>query len=322
MAHTFLDTSEQGMVVFKIWKSLFYKTRLLISICLILAGFIIQYVSYTILPGIVLIFLGNLLVLPSGYTNRVNLGIFNPQSDWEKVEKHKLDEVLSLDRKIRKWDRSSIDISNKLGFFVFFILLAVIAYFTWEAFEENNRTIQIIGVDAVALLLPYWVTGLRTRFTVPKLTLKIKLVKILLSQVEERLQAHTCEYFFQFKGKDKKIPDDIKFKVNIANHHKDFLGFYGQVTLNYIQSTPYPYFYVVLVARQGFGLYGVYQAYRPDKRVVKEFKKQNDVEVLVIRKNTKVGSRGYHTGKKEIKYFFLEGLQLAEKAAVKSSDRE
>lgn len=320
MAHIFLNSSDQGIVEFKTWKSLMYKTRLLISLCLILVGFIIQYLSYNILPGAVIIFLGNILLLPSGYNNRVNLGQFDPQSDWEKAGKHKLDELLILDRKIRKWDKSTIDASNALGGFLFLILLGVIGYLGWDAFfESENKTMQIITVDAAVLLIPYWVTGLRSIFTVPTLTKKIKLINTLLSQVEPQLQAHKVEYFLLLKGEKTQIPADVKFKVNIANQHKDFLGYYGQVTLNNVQSTAYPYFYVVMVARKDFGLHEVYQSYRHSGQIVKEFKQQKDVEVLVIRKNTKVGARGYHTGKKEVQYIFLEGLKLAETAAVSRS---
>jgi hypothetical protein len=320
MAHIFLNSSDQGIVEFKTWKSLMYKTRLLISLCLILVGFIIQYLSYNILPGVVIIFLGNIFLLPSGYNNRVNLGRFDPQSDWERAEKRKLDELLTLDRKIRKWDMSTIDASNALGGFLFLILLGVIGYLGWDAFfESENKTMQIITVDAAVLLIPYWVTGLRSIFTVPTLTKKIKLVNTLLSQVEPQLQAHKVAYFLLLKGEKTQIPADVKFKVNIANQHKDFLGFYGQVTLNNVQGTVYPYFYVVMVARKDFGLQQVYQSYRHSGQIVKEFNKQKDVEVLVIRKNTKVGSRGYQTGKKEVQYIFLEGLKLAEKAAIKNN---
>jgi hypothetical protein len=41
--------------------------------------------------------------------------------------------------------------------------------------------------------------------------------------------------------------------------------------------------------------------------------------VLVIRKNAKVGAKGYYTGKNQVQYIFLEGLKLAEKAAVKNN---
>jgi hypothetical protein len=297
-----------------------YNTRLLISLSLILVGLIFQYLSYNILPGVVIIFLGNILLLPSGYNNRVNLGKFDPQSDWEKAGKHKLDELLALDRKIRKWDKSTIDASNALGGFLFLILLGVIGFLGWDAFfESDNKTMQIITVDAAVLLIPYWVTGLRSIFTVPTITRKIKLINTLISQVEPQLQAHKIEYFLLLKGKDTQIPSDVKFKVNIANQHKDFLGYYGQVTLNYIQSTAYPYFYVVMVARKDFGLQEIYNSYRHSGKIVTEFKKQKDVEVLVIRQNTKVGAKGYYTNKNQVQYIFLEGLKLAEKAAISRS---
>lgn len=321
MAHIFLDSSDQGIVEFKTWKSLMYKKRLLISLCLILAGFIIQYLFYNILPGAVIIFLGNILLLPSGYNNRINLGQFDPQSDWEKAGKHKLDELLTLDQKIRKWDKSTIDASNGLGGCLFVILLGVIVFLGIIAFtESDSKTMQIITVDAAVLLIPYWVTGLRSIFTVPTLTQKIKLIYTLLSQVEPQLQAHKVEYFLLLKGKDTQIPTDVKFKVNITNQHKDFLGYYGQVTLNNVQSTPYPYFYVVMVARKNFGLQQVYRSYTHSGKIVTEFKKQKDVEVLVIRKNTRVGTKGYFTNKKEVQNIFLEGLKLAEKAAVKNNE--
>lgn len=317
MANIFLNSSNQGIIAFKIWKSLVYKTRLLISFCFIITGLVIQYLSFDILPGVILIFLGNLLLLPSGYTNRVNLGLFNPQFDWEKVEKRKLDEWLTLDRRIRKWDRSTIDVSNALGGFVFFILLGIIGFIGFYAFVENDITIQIITVDAFVLLIPFWVTGLRSIFTVPKLTMKIKLINKLISQVGEQLQPHNIEYFLLLKGKDPQIPTDIKFKVNIANQHKNFLGFYGQVTLNSVQSTFYPYFYVVLVARKNFGLHKAFKSYAHSKQIIKEFKQQKDVEVLVIRQNTKTVRYGYRTKDAQVETILLEGLQLAEKTAVK-----
>jgi len=317
MAHIFLDTSEQGMVVFKIWKSLAYKTRLLISIVFILSGLILQYISFNILPGIILVFMGNLFLLPSGYTNKINLGRFDPHSDWEKVEHNKIDELLAFDRKVRKWDFSSIDISNGFGGLIFIFLLVVLVITTIYAFEEGRKTLQILSLDTAVLILPYWVTGLRFKFTVPKLTLKVKLIETLLSTMETELKPHKVEFFFLFKGKDTKIPVDVKFKVNISDHHKDFLGYYGQITLNSVQSAVYPYFYVVMVARRGFGLQEVHRTTRAPKKLVKEFKQQKDVEVLVLRQNTKLGNKGYTTNKKQVHYIFSEGLQLAEKVAVK-----
>jgi hypothetical protein len=317
MASIYLNPGDQGLVVFKTWKSLRYETRLLISIAFILAGFISQYFLFAIFPGVILILAGNLLLLPAGITNLKNLGVFDPESNWEKVEARKLDEYLALDRKIRKWDRSTIDASNILGGFIFIILLLGIVISTLAAFVDNNKIMTIAGVDAMVLLLPYWLTGFRSIYTVSQLTMKVKLVKTLMEKVEARLQAHKVEYYFMLRGKEKRIPMDVKFRVNIAGQSKDFLGFYGQITINGLSNgAPYPYFYVVLVARKGFGLANALELQPPDIKIKKEFKNQDDVEVLVIRQNTDTVSMGYRTTAKQVETVFLEGLALAEKIAV------
>lgn len=317
MAALFLNPEEQGLVVFKIWKSLQYQTRLAISIPLIVAGFIIQYLLFAIFPGAILILAGNLLLLPKGITNLKNLGIFDPESNWEKVEAHKLDEYLAVDRKIRKWDFSTIDVTNALGGIIFFLLLVILLIVIISAFSNGNTIMLIVGVDAVILLLPYWLTGFRSIFTVSQMTLKVKLIKKLMAKVEPRLQAHKVEYYFMMRGKEKRIPMDVKFRVNIAGQHKDFLGCYGQITINGPSGgVPYPYFYVVLVAKKRFGLAKVYEAHCKDLLIKKEFKNQEDVEVLVIRQNTDTVSMGYRTTDKQVEAIFLDGLALAEHAAV------
>ena len=121
MNNIFINSEDQSLIVFKIWKSLSYKVRVSIGLACILTGFGIQYSTLAILPGVVPIFAGNLLLLPRGYTRRCNLGVFNPSAEWEKVKKNKLDELLQFERKVKRWDRSLIDISNPLGFIFFLI---------------------------------------------------------------------------------------------------------------------------------------------------------------------------------------------------------
>lgn len=317
MASIYLNPSEQGMVVFKIWKSLHYETRLLISIGFIMAGFITQYLLFAIFPGVILLLAGNLLLLPSGITNLKDLGIFDPESDWEKVETQKLDEYLALERKIRKWDISTLDVSNFLGGFIFFILLVGLVIMTLVAFFNNSKIMTIAGMDAMVLLLPFWLTGFRSIFTVSQMSLKVKLIKSLMTKVETQLQAHKVEYYFMLRGKEKRIPMDVKFRVNIAGQHKDFLGYYGQITLNNMNGAVYPYFYVVLVAKKKFGLAKMYDTHSEDTKIINEFKNQDDVEVLVIRQNTDAVSMGYRTTDKQVEAIFLDGLTLAEEIAVR-----
>jgi len=319
MANIFLNTAEQGIVVFKIWKSLAYKKRLLLSSVLIAVGLVIQILSQKLLPGVIIVFLGNLFLLPSGYDNRVKIGRYNPKANWEEVAKSKLTEFLNVDRKIRKWDRSSIDISNGLGFFTFLILAAVLVILFLISLEDNNKPLEILSVNGALLLVPFWFTGVRSKYRLLKVNRQIDLILKLLSEedVQAKLKPHDTDFYFLMGGKEEtKVPVDVKFRVNIENRHPDFLGFYGQIVLNYVQSTSYPYFYVVLVAKKNFGLDLVFKNYVPHKTMVKEYKIQGDVEVLVIRQKT-TKAKGYYTKDKQVLNIFSEGLRLAEQAAVK-----
>jgi hypothetical protein len=85
-----------------------------------------------------------------------------------------------------------------------------------------------------------------------------------------------------------------------------------------VQGTSYPYFYVVLVARKGFGLRDAYSAHNAGHRVTKEFKYEGEVEVMVLRQETTKTS-GYHTKPAVANEIFYEGLELAEQVAVKAA---
>ena len=303
-------SEERPIVVFKMWPSLEYNKRLLTSFALIAAGVILQAVTLSLWWGLPLIVMGNLLLLVSGYDNRIDFKGYDPKAEWERVEKRRLDELIRMDQKIRKWDRSIIDITNAAGAVVF-LLTAIIFGLAAVFFRGLPR---ILAIDAMVLLLPHWVTGVRRVLTQPNLVTKVKSIRHVLESGGERLGKHRVGLLMLLKGSDAKIPDDIKFKVDIEGRHPDFLGLYGQVVLNEVQGSSYPYFYVVLVARQGFGLADAQLKYKSPRRIISEIKNQGQVEVLVIRQKTTKKS-GYHTNPKKSAQIFLEGLELAEQIA-------
>ena len=65
-------------------KSLVYSKRLQLSFGLIIVGCLIQWAMFGLLPGIILVFAGNLFLLVAGYDNRVNFGSFSADSDWDR----------------------------------------------------------------------------------------------------------------------------------------------------------------------------------------------------------------------------------------------
>jgi hypothetical protein len=314
MSALLLDREEREVVVFHVWKSLKYETRVMLSIGLILIGFGFQLFQLKVIPGIFLILLGNLFLLVKGYNNRVDTGGYDPNADWQKVEGDKLQEILQLNEKSKQWDRSAIDITSGPGVGTLIILLValVVPYFLvpWQWLEILN----IVVFDAAVMLLPFWVTGIKRILTTPKLIAKIELYQTLLKKMDAALQEHKIGYYMLMKGKEAKIPNDIKIKVAVKNQPEGILGLYAQVSTNSVNGTDFPYFYVVLVSKKEFDLYKYHRSLRVSRPIIKEFDTKRDVNVLILRQHTTKTS-GYHTKPPVIEKIFKEGLALAERVA-------
>ncbi len=288
-----------------------------LSFLLILTGFGLQYAMTSFFAGALPILLANLLLIVRGYDNRVKSGKFKPSATWEKVDKSKFFEVERLHRDMKRWDRSLLDISNGLGFFSLVVISALIGIVFFRGAMKFDDTLTILSYDAALLLLPHWITGIRSTLTKPNLMLKISGFKTLLKETNRPwLAGYDVDYYMLLAGGESKIPDDVKIRINIKNQHRDFLGLYGQIVTNEVNGTAYPYFYVVLVAKKGFGLAEVFQTYLPPKKITKEFKVEDDVEVLVIRQTTSKTS-GYHTKNKKMISILKSGIALADQVAIK-----
>lgn len=299
---------DRGIVVFWVLPSLAYRLRLIASLALIAAGCLIQIVTESLLPGLWPLVIGNLLLLVKGYDNRVSAKGLDMEAQWEPVEPARLEQLEALHKKMRRWDRSALDLTNPLGFVVLLVVAAPIA-FALLMFPGAPR---ILAIDAAALLVPHWITGTRSILTLPKLMVQIKATRDVLDSARAALERHKLVPLMLLSGGDAKIPEDVKFRIDLAGRHEDFLGLYGQVSINDVQGTSYPYFYVVLVARKGFGLAAARRKYRPAPNIVAEFDLKGEVEVLVIRQRTTKNS-GYHTNSGTAREIFRQGLTLAEK---------
>jgi hypothetical protein len=326
MLNPFLSADQQAIVVFHLWRSLAYWKRLGLSLGCILFGILLQWVWPSVFwLGLPFLLAGNLFLVVGGYDNRISFGKYAPEAEWEPVDEDKLAEVEHLVTQMRRWDRSLCDVTNRLGMVTFVLVFCVLLGLYIFGKSEGELAMIILSVDGAALLLPHWVTGQRDIMIQPKLLLKLKVLKKLLKQMHEQVEPYQVEYLMLFKGRDdRKIPTDLKFRVNFPEQAPDFLGLYGQVVVNTVKGKRYPYFYVVLVAKQGYGLEEAYQQYRPpdqgfllfaSRNIVKEFQREGDVEVLVLRQKTTRKS-GYHTKASAVRRIFEEGLTRAAEVAV------
>ncbi len=313
--------SDRGTVVFWLLPSLSYDVRLVASFVIIAVGLVLQFAGGAVMPGILAVAAGNLLLVVRGYDNRVDAGAFDAGAQWERVGMEKLQELKLLDKRMRRWDRSLLDVTNPLGAVAFVVLVGALVLLIMAGVASSSETtpyLFMMAVNAAVLLLPHWVTGIRSILRRPGLLVRIEAIEEVLDRAKRRLKDHEVTPLMLLAGGDVPIPEDVKFKVDIARHDTDFLGLYGQVVINEVQGTSYPYFYVVLVARKGYGLHDVHRRHKARNNLTLEFKKQDGVEVLVLRQRTTKRS-GYHTSPSAASTIFLEGLDLAERVAVKTA---
>lgn len=297
-----------NIVVFHIWKSLRYKTRILLSLVLIVAGLFTQLIMFDLLPGIILVFLGNVLVLPKGYNNKVDFGGFKPDASWEEVDPEKLDEVITLNKKMRKWDISAFELSNVLGAFVFILIVSTLIFLVVLNQDYGYISLDILAANIAVLLIPQWLSGIRRITTTPKLITKIKLIRDIAEHALSGSSDIKPQFHMLLTGKEGKIPSDIKFSIKFNDQPKEFLGLYGQATVNEVQGKSYPYFYVVAVTDNSHDLKDLFNRF--NTRHYQEYEKQNEIQIFIIRQYTTKNS-GFHTTPATCHELMQDGIRLS-----------
>jgi hypothetical protein len=312
------EKSDKRVVVFLLFRKMSYSLRIFISFGLVLAGFVFQYLTMKFFPGIVFPFLGVLLLLVKGYDNKVKFTAFDPSAAWEKVQPGTLKEIMLLNKKMKRWARSATNINSGLGVLFFILLVSGILALMLFAVDRQSRALLMLACNAAVLTLPFWFSGTKRILTTPGLVIKIKNLLVLTEQRKEQLKDHTVEYYILKQGSRVKVPSDVKIRILFNPPDKDFLGLYGQVSLNSVSGADYPYFYVVLVAKIGFGLPAFFETLELPDGLVKELEEKEDVEVIVIRQYTSKTS-GYHTNERAMSYIFDVGIACGLKVTGKTT---
>lgn len=307
--------SDQDTVVYWLWRDLVYRKRMAIAFGLIVLGLLLQWYSGEVFAGVFPLIAGNALLLVRGYDNRVEFKGYDPSRQWQQVEPARLTDLKHLDKKMQRWDRSFIDITNGRGLFTFALLVAllVLSFIVIERSGEY-RLLLAIPVNAAILFLPHWFTGTRRILRMPGLLIKAETLDKVLKQAEQ--QGDQVDVLMLLKGKEKTLPQDIKIKIAPEEAPRDFLGLYGQVVINPVQGSSYPYFYVVMVARPGLGLKRLANGFSPPDGTVAEYKEKDGVEILVLRQFTTKTS-GYHTKQETVRALLQLGLALMHKLLAK-----
>jgi len=300
-------TADTDTLVFWLWRDLDRQRRMALAFGLIGLGLVVQWYWGSLWMGLLPLVVGNELLLVRGYDNRVEFGGYDPALQWQKVERSRLDGLKQLDERMSAWDRSWLDVTNRRGAIVFAVLLFFLWFF---AVDAVGSAWGFLLVDAGVLLLPHWLTGTRRLMRLPDLMLKGDTLRKVLAELRPERQGDRVEVLMLLKGDEHPLPDDVKVKLMPDDAPDGFLGLYGQVVINRVQGTPFPYFYVVLVAKPGVGLKPLADNYQPRAGIVTEFKEEEGVEILVLRQKTTKKS-GYHTKPARVLELLTLGRELA-----------
>jgi len=300
-------TADTDTLVFWVWRDLARRRRMVLAFGLIGLGLVAQWYWGSALIGLLPLAIGNALLLVRGYDNRVEFGGYDPALQWQKVERSRLDGLKQRDERMSAWDRSLIDVTNRRGA----IMFAVLLFFLWFfAVNAVGSSWGFLLVDAAVLLLPHWLTGTRRLMRLPDLMLKGDTLRKVLAELRPERRGDRVEVLMLLKGGEHPLPDDVKVKLMPDDAPDGFLGLYGQVVINRVQGKPFPYFYVVLVAKPGVGVKQIADNYQPRDGIVTEFNEEEGVEILVLRQKTTKKS-GYHTKPPRVLELLTVGRELA-----------
>lgn len=294
----FPPPEKRDSVRFYVAKKLPYNLRIHLTVVFLILGFGLQLIFLNPESGILFLIVGISLVFVKGYDSRPRLKTFDLDPNWKIVSMDKIREIERLRKRNRKWDRDALDISNPLGIFglIIFGSMAIALSVGLSSLAKDTRIFSILFTDAVILVIPIWLSGMKFILKQPNLAVRVNLILKLYEVFQNFEEGETFKPgLMLIKDENKKaVPVDARFSIRFPHSPDGFYGLQAQINLNIVQGASYPYFYCVLAAKPGFGLASYRDKIDCLSSVICEIQKDARAEVLVIRQRTTKTS-GYHT---------------------------
>lgn len=301
---------------FSLLKGLTYRRRLVLVAVLAGVGLLLQVVFLSFLAGLPFLLAAVICSWVVGFDNHLDKRSFHHDVAWETAPFDRVETVLRLDRASQRWDFSLLDISNLTGGGIFLVgLVGAVLLAAYAAAEVGRAAAVIVGGDMVLLISVQWFSGMRGRFRQADLVIKAEHALAVMETMRDEVEKDgELRAQLRMGGKgEQRAPSDLKLSIHYPEAPAHFLGVQGQIVLNRVQGRPYPYFYAVVLARQGHGLFAAAKKVHLPGGVIRETKTQKDVDVVIVRQQTTKTS-GYHT-KPEVSCRILRtALEVARRA--------
>jgi hypothetical protein len=283
------------------------RLRALVSAVLMFAGFVFQLSTKNILAGMpFIVFCVLLNVIKSIAIKRVT-----PEKlVWEEVTRQKIEEVAEHCRKIKKFR------SGNLGCF-FGMIIAVVFFgvFLSPIIQDISLPFSIVAtvVNAFVLFTGLILSGRKSIWMPRALDIKIQIVNGIMESPLIRCDPGLSAIPYLEIGQTGQgsFPNDARILIKLRDAPDEFIGLQGQISINTVKSRDYPYFYVVLLAHPGFGLFEKFKSLKVVlDDVTIEHKKTAEVDVIVIRQTTTKTS-GFHTDQRAQDHILANSIKAA-----------
>ena len=285
------------------------RLRSLVSVVLIVAGFLVQLSTKNILAGMPFIVMCVLLNLIKGISIKKAA---TADLSWKEVTPDRIDQVLDHCRKIKKFR------SQNLGCFVgIIIVMIVFVGFLFPVLSDLSAPFSLLAaiIDAFVLFSGVILSGRKSAWMPHALDIKARIVKRFLqsSMIKGDPTIHAMPYLEIGRTKEGDYPNDVRFLVKFKGAPDTLIGLQGQISINTVKSRPYPYFYTVVIARPEFRLIHKFKSLKNSlDKITLETKKTGEVDVVVIRQTTTKTS-GYHTNERAQDRIMQNSIKLAKK---------
>jgi hypothetical protein len=279
--------------------------RMFFSVLLVAVGFLVQLTTNNILAGLPFIIFCAIFNMLRGISIKK---IVPKKLTWQEVTPVKIEDVITQCNKIKRFRSSST------GCIVIVVLLVFGFSFgapvLFSLLSSSPVALVATIVNAVILFAVLGLSGRKSAWMPHALDIKAKIVqRMLASPVFKDDPGVTVVPYIEIgEGDAGTFPNDVRFLTKFKDTPDDLIGLQAQISINKVKGRPYPYFYVVIIAKHGFNLFKKFSSKEPDKLVIEQ-KRTGEVDVIVIRQRTTKTS-GYHTDEHIQDYILRQGIVL------------
>ncbi|HEX7320227.1 MAG TPA: hypothetical protein VF399_07720 [bacterium] len=285
------------------------RLRNILSFLLVMIGYALQTTGRSFFIGLPFLIGCFLINLIKGVSIKSET---SSEYVWEEVTPERIELVYQHCQKIKKFKSAGI------GCFIGLIFSAVFLFSVLAPALVGKNGILPFGltvavIDTIILFAGLFVSGNKSAWMPNNMDVKTAVVRRLINLpvITKDPSLKVAPFLEIGKTKTGSFPHDTRMLVKFTDAPEAFIGVQGQISINTVKSTVYPYFYTVIIAKHEFDLFK--KLGQPELRnITIENKKTEEVDVVVIRQTTTKTS-GYHSDDKVQDYILENSISLAKK---------